>query len=214
MLLAAAPAADTGDVMAGKKLTEPKDSGQINVAILISERATVIDFAGPWEVFQDGGFTPFIVAKTLDPVTATSGMKIVPNYTFETAPHAHVVVVGAQKGSPEGLAWLRDVSPKADVAMSVCTGAFQMGRAGLLDGLYATTHHLFYDKFAAEFPKVKVIRGKRFVENEQISSAGGLTSGMDLALRVFERYYGAAQTQQLAYYLEYQRTQRPRLQQA
>jgi transcriptional regulator GlxA family with amidase domain len=215
LLLAAAPPAGAAVTSnSGKPLTAPKTSDQINVAILVSERATVIDFAGPWEVFQDGGFTPFLVAKTLDPIAATAGLKIVPNYTFETAPHAHVVVVGAQKGTPEGVAWLRDVSPKADVAMSVCTGAFQMGRTGLLDGLYATTHHLFYDKFAAEFPKVKLVRGKRFVENAQISSAGGLTSGMDLALRVFERYYGAAQTQQLAYYLEYKRTQRPELKQA
>lgn len=215
LLLAAAPSSGTVELHnSGKPLIAPKDSSRINVAILVSERATVIDFAGPWEVFQDGGFTPFLVAKTLDPVTATAGLKIVPNYTFETAPHAHVVVVGAQKGTPEGVAWLREVSPKADVAMSVCTGAFQMGRTGLLDGQYATTHHLFYDKFAAEFPKVKLVRGKRFVENEQISSAGGLTSGMDLALRVFERYYGTAQTQQLAYYLEYKRTQRPDLKEA
>ena len=215
LLLAAAPLAGSSDIPnGGKPLTAPKSSDQINVAILISDRATVIDFAGPWEVFQDGGFTPFTVAKSLDPVIATAGLQIVPNYTFETAPHAHVVVVGAQKGSPEGVAWLREVSPKADVAMSVCTGAFQMGRTGLLDGLYATTHHLFYDKFAAEFPKVKLVRGKRFVENAQISSAGGLTSGMDLALRVYERYYGPEHTKNLAYYLEYKRTQRPDLKQA
>ncbi len=125
-----------------------------------------------------------------------------------------MIVVGAQNGTPEGVAWLREFSPKADVAMSVCTGAFQMAKTGLLDGEYATTHHLFYDKFAAQFPNVKLVRGKRFVENAQISRAGGLTSGMDLALRIFERYYGSDQAQQLAYYLEYKRSQRPRLKEA
>src|SRR6185503_7026493 len=101
LLLAAAPPTGVSDIPnRGKPLTAPDDASKINVAILISDRATVIDFAGPWEVFQDGGFTPFTVAKSLDPVTATAGLQIVPNYTFETAPHAHVVVVGAQKGSP------------------------------------------------------------------------------------------------------------------
>jgi transcriptional regulator GlxA family with amidase domain len=192
----------------GKALTKPS-SGNVKVAIMISPMATVIDFAGPWETFQDAGYDTYVVSKSLDIVEATNGLKIKPDYTFADAPHPNVVVVGAQKAPPEALPWLREVASKTDVLMSVCTGAFVVARTGLLDGQNATTHHLFYDKFAAEFPKVNLIRGPRFVENHDISCAGGLTSGIDLALRVIERYDGAKAANDVAFYMEHNRTPRP-----
>jgi transcriptional regulator GlxA family with amidase domain len=198
----------------GRPLRVP--GGPINVAFVIGPMATVIDFTGPWEVFQDGldNSTLYTVAATSDPVEATAGLMVLPHYTFKTAPQPHVIVVGAQRNLPESIAWVREASAKTDVTMSVCTGAFLVARAGLFDGQYATTHHEFYDKFAALFPKVKLVRGQRFVENPGTSAAGGLTSGMDLALRVVERYYGADHAQQTAYYMEYKRNQRPTLTQA
>jgi transcriptional regulator GlxA family with amidase domain len=87
--------------------------------------------------------------------------------------------------------------------MSVCTGAFQLARAGLLDGQRATTHHDFYDRFADEFPQVHLERGLRFVENRRIATAGGLTSGIDLALHTVERYFGRDVAQWTADYMEY-----------
>jgi transcriptional regulator GlxA family with amidase domain len=90
--------------------------------------------------------------------------------------------------------------------MSVCTGAFQLGRAGLLAGREATTHHDFYDRFQKDFPDVKLRRGLRFVEGPVISTAGGLTSGVDLALRVVERYFGRDVAKATAAYMEYQST--------
>jgi transcriptional regulator GlxA family with amidase domain len=177
----------------------------------------MIDFGGPWEVFQDVMFGTganhrmpfqlFTVSDTLDPVTCSAGMKIVPDYTFETVPQPKVVVVPAQRGSKGLHEWLRKVSKTTDVTMSVCTGAFQLGRAGLLAGLAATTHHDYVDGFEREFPDVKVKRGLRFVEGSpRISTAGGLTSGIDLALRVVERYYGRDIARQTAAYMEYQST--------
>jgi len=192
----------------GKQIKKPA-SGNVQIAVLISDMATVIDFAGPWETFQDAGYDTHIVSKSLDVVTATNGLKIVPEYTFDTAPQPNVVVVGAQKAPPEALTWLRKVAPGADVVMSVCTGAFIVARTGLLDGQYATTHHEFYDRFASEFPKIHLVRGPRFVENNQVSCAGGLTSGFDLALRVIERYDGKQAADQVAVYMEHVRTARP-----
>lgn len=198
------------------KLTPP-ESGTVRVAVAITAGATMIDFAGPWEVFQDVMFGTgvnhrmpfhlFTVSDTLDPVTSSGGMRIVPNYTFDTAPQPHIVVVPAQRGSTGLHEWLRKVSKTTDVTMSVCTGAFQLGRAGLLAGLSATTHHDFLDGFEKEFPDVKVKRGLRFVEGSaRISTAGGLSSGIDLALRVVERYYGRDIAKQTAAYMEYQGT--------
>ena len=198
------------------KLTPPA-KGKIPVAFAISEGATVIDFAGPWEVFQDVHITErgtnhdeqmpfqlFTVAEKIETITGSGGLKLVPDYTFESAPQPKVVVVPAQRGSQALHAWLRKVVASTDVLMSVCTGAFQLGRAGLLNGKSATTHHDFFDQFAQAFPNVTLKRGLRFVEEERISTAGGLSSGIDLALRVVERYYGREVAQATAVYMEYQ----------
>ncbi len=88
--------------------------------------------------------------------------------------------------------------------MSVCTGAFQLAEAGLLSGKSATTHHDFTDRLAKRFPDIEVERGLRFVEHEKISTAGGLTSGIDLALRTVERYFGREIAEKTATYMEYQ----------
>lgn len=205
--------------MAGNKLTPPA-KGRIPVAFLITAHATVIDFAGPWEVFQDVHvpvrgqtmdeqmpFQLYTVSEKIEPVTASAGMKLIPDYTFENAPPPKVVVIGAQAGtSPAMYEWLRKTSQTADVVMSVCTGAFVLARAGMLKGKTATTHHDFVERLEQEFPDITVKRGLRFVEGEKISTAGGLTSGIDLALRVVERYFGRAVAQATAVYMEYQST--------
>ena len=201
------------EVSYDNKLTPPAD-GPITVAFAISRGATMIDFAGPWEVFQDvmiqsdgrhrQPFSLYTVSEKTDPIQSSGGMKIVPDHTFETAPTPKIVVIPAQAGSSALHAWLRKIVDSTDVTMSVCTGAFQLGRAGLLAGKEATTHHDFFDQFAKAFPDVKLKRGLRFVEGSKISTAGGLTSGIDLALRVVERYFGRQIAEQTAFYMEYQ----------
>src|ERR1041384_6514309 len=172
-------------VSASSKLTPPA-KGKIPVAVAISEGVTVIDFAGPWEVFQDVHvkdrgkdmdeqmpFELFTVSEKTGAITGSGGLKLVPDYTFDTAPQPKVVVVPAQRGSQALHEWLRKMSSSTDLIMSVCTGAFQLGKAGLLSGKSATTHHDFLDQFAKTFPDVAVKRGLRFVEEEKISTAGG-----------------------------------------
>ena len=191
---------------------KPPASGQIPVAFLISNGATIIDFCGPWEVFQDvsvrgqgAAFRLYTIAETLEPITASAGMRIAPNFTYENAPAPKVVVIPAQSTRSEAtLSWLKKVSETSDVVMSVCTGAFLLAATGLLNGKKATTHHDFFDRFAQKYPQVELKRGLRFVENQKFSSAGGLTSGIDLALRVVERYFGREVAEQTAFYMEYQ----------
>jgi transcriptional regulator GlxA family with amidase domain len=198
----------------GERLVPPAGE-PIPVAFALSPGATMIDFAGPWEVFQDvviedstfgrrPAFSLFTIAETTEVITASAGMKIVPDHSYQTAPSPKVVVIPAQSGSPALHAWLRKTIESTDVMMSVCTGAFQLGKAGLLAGKEATTHHEFYDRFEKSFPDVKLKRGLRFVEGPKISTAGGLTSGIDLALRVVERYFGRERAEKTAFYMEYQ----------
>jgi transcriptional regulator GlxA family with amidase domain len=201
-----------GSSLAPKPLKAPA-SGRIPVAFLVSEGAVVIDFAGPWEVFQDAmptegqdhPFQLYTVAETTNPIRASGGMRIVPDYTFETAPAPKVLVIAAQNTrSDAAKAWIRKSTESTDVTMSVCTGAFLLASTGLLSGKVATTHHGEFDSLAMQFPDVEVRRGVRFVEEGNLATSGGLTSGIDLALHVVERYYGHEAAVRTADNMEYQ----------
>src|ERR1700756_3759216 len=192
-------------------LTPPRE-GSIPVAFPISEHAVVIDFCGPWEVFQDvevhgrkdPAFHLYTVAETKEPIIASGGMKIIPEHTFQTAPVPKVIVIPAQKANDAMLEWIRRSTKNTDVTMSVCTGAYVLAKTGLLSGKSATTFHMAYEDFAVEFPDIRLKRGARFVEDGNLASSGGLTSGMDLAFRVVERYFGRKVAEEVAFQLEYQ----------
>jgi transcriptional regulator GlxA family with amidase domain len=192
-------------------------SGEIRVAFLLSPGAEVVDLTGPWGVFEyvfagqnsQRPFKLYTVAASKEPVTVSGGLTVVPNHSFADAPAPDVIVVPAldlEKLAPSALDWLRVAQKNTAVTMSVCNGSLVLGQAGLLDGKTATAHHGGYTSLRAEFPKVNVIRGVRYVEDGKIATAGGLTSGVDLALRVVERYFGRDVAKQTARQLEYQGT--------
>ena len=206
IFIAAAPTETTNSL-------KPPEKDPIPVAFLISDGAVVIDFCGPWEVFQDVNipgredmpFRLYTVAETKKPIRTSGGMQIVPEYTIGDAPAPKVIVIPAQsEPSAAVLDWIRKSSQTTDVTMSVCTGAFVLAKTGMLDGKSATTYHGAFGRFAMKFPNVTLKRGARFVENGNLATAGGLSSGIDLALRVVERYYGRAVAQSTAYNMEYQ----------
>jgi putative intracellular protease/amidase/YHS domain-containing protein len=194
-------------------LLRPPEDGVIPVAFLLSENAVVIDFAGPWEVFENvhvagpvtHPFQLYTVAETTLPIRASGGMTIVPNYTLASAPAPKVVVIPAQSDPSDAvLAWVRETARTTDVTMSVCTGAFLLAKTGLLSGKAAATHHGAYAELAMAFPDILVKRGARFVESGNLASSGGLSSGIDLALHVVERYFGHDVALRTADNLEYQ----------
>jgi transcriptional regulator GlxA family with amidase domain len=158
-----------------------------------------IDFTGPWAIFGSvmppGGdmtspFHQYSVAETKTPIITESGLTVVPDYTFETAPQPKVIVIPAQNTSEAIVQWIRKSSEGTDLTMSICVGAFLLAKTGLLNGKSATTHHDAYKQFANEFPKVHVIRGVRFVEDGNLATSGGLAAGIDLAMHVVDRYFG------------------------
>jgi transcriptional regulator GlxA family with amidase domain len=186
----------------------------IPVAVVITDGANVIDFAGPWEVFQDTplpgtedpAFRLYTVGDSRRPVRLTGGLAVVPDYTFDDAPVPAVIIVGAQRGSARMIRWLQAAgrAPTTTALMSVCTGAFKLADAGLLDGRSATTHHDFFDAFARRYPKVRLERGARYVQSApHIFTSGGLTSGIDLALHIVTLYFGADSARATAGYMEY-----------
>jgi len=208
--------AETFDEAAGSAklnpLTPPANAS-IPVAFLISEGAVVIDFCGPWEVFERvnipdrkyDAFSLYTVAESAAPIHTSGGMQITPKYTIANAPPPKVIVIPAQSPASEATkAWIRNATKSTDVTMSVCTGAFVLASTGLLNGKSATTHHGAYVDLAMQYPDIHVERGARFVEVGNLATAGGLTSGMDLAFRVVERYFGLDRASQTASMLEYQ----------
>jgi YHS domain-containing protein/putative intracellular protease/amidase len=191
--------------------------GRIPVAFVLTKGAVMIDFAGPWEVFQDTyvpsranmddqmPFELYTVSDSREPIRVSGGMQVVPDFTFDDAPPPKVIVIPAQGGeTPRMLEWIRKSAPQTDVVMSVCTGAFVLADTGLLAGKSATTHHSSFRRFAMKFPDVRIRRGARYVEEGNLATAGGLSSGIDLALRVVERYFGRKAATDTAYQMEYQ----------
>ncbi|MRW87011.1 hypothetical protein GJ698_23360 [Pseudoduganella sp. FT26W] len=196
------------------------NAATIKVAFVINEGANVMDIAGSWEVFQDTmldddketmPFELYTVAPSKTPLHTTGsgrpGMTITPDYGFSDAPAPDIVVVGAQSGGPELREWLKRQHADGKTVLSVCTGAFQLARAGLLNGKSATTHHWYLGNFAEEFPDVKLVREVRFVQADPHTyTAGGLSSGMDLSLHIVAELFGQQQAQRTANYMEYQGT--------
>ena len=198
-------------------------AGKIPVAVMLDDASTMMDFAGPWEVFQDvtagggNGYFLYTVAPEMRQYHTTgnmlmtggshvmNGLVFTPDYTFDTAPQPQVVIMGAQAdfSGKKKVAWLQKVAPKAEVILSVCTGNFIAGYAGLLDGLKATTHHRYYDSFEKEFPRVQLLRTQRVVDNGKFVSGGGITAGIDAALHVVRRHFDDKIVAETIKYMEY-----------
>ena len=211
-------AAPVGSVAAGitpaaeapeQKLELP-GSGVLKAAFVVSERFTLIDVAGPMQVFDQvqapgtAGIQTFTVAETKAPITV-NGITIIPQYTFDTAPEADIVVVGAQTSqTPKFYDYLRNNRKNGKLMLSVCTGAFKFAGAGLLDGLQATTHRDYIDQLARQYPNVSVVRNRPWVHSAaRIYTAGGETSGIELALHITELYWGHDVAVKTARYMEY-----------
>jgi transcriptional regulator GlxA family with amidase domain len=216
-----AAAASLALLIATPKFTEPPKQPLL-VAFIISENANLMDVAGAWEVFQDTmlpkkglsgsdmvmPFQLYTVAETRTPIHMGGGMLVTPDYTFDNAPAPSIVVIGAQSGKPRKMVdWLRARTRSSEVVMSVCTGAFKLALTGVLEGKKATTHHEFFDDFQKANPGVLLQRGQRYVQSDaKVFTAGGLTSGIDLALHVVELYFGREVAVQTAKYMEYEGT--------
>ncbi|MFL6721676.1 MAG: DJ-1/PfpI family protein [Sphingomonas sp.] len=146
-------------------------SGVMKVAFVVSEGATLIDVAGPMQVFDQvqtpgaTGFETFTVSESRKPIHAGT-LTIVPDHSFTDMPDADIVVVPAQSGNSEPyLKFLRDMAARGKLILSVCTGASKLAQAGLLDGLEATSHHDFVDGFQKTYPKVSWIRDRAYVHS-------------------------------------------------
>jgi transcriptional regulator GlxA family with amidase domain len=187
-----------------------------NVAILVFDEVEVLDFAGPFEVFAvtdelrgHDTFNTFTVATKPDTVRARNGLKLVPDHTLESCPAPHVLVIPGGFGTrallhePTLLEWINVKARKAGIVMSVCTGAFLLAKAGLLDGLRVTTHHECLDTLRELAPAATVDPAARFHDNGRILTAAGISAGIDCSLHVVRRLLGPEAATATARYMEY-----------
>lgn len=185
-----------------------------NLAILIFDGVQIIDYTGPFEtfghVYRESGaaFNIYTVSEKSGAITTSMGMSVNPKYNFENAPEPDVLVVpgGSVKGQTENpgvIKWLQEKSKRAEIVMSVCNGAYILAKAGLLDGLEATTTSGLIAGLRQAAPKTKVVDDKRFVDNGKIITTAGLSSGIDGSLHVIERLFGRGTAQMAALGMEY-----------
>ncbi|MBW8878485.1 MAG: DJ-1/PfpI family protein [Acidobacteria bacterium] len=184
------------------------EAGRPAAAILIFEGVQIIDYTGPYEVLGQAGFRVFTVAASAASITTSMGMKVTPAYALADAPPADVLVIpGGDTRSTLAdaavLAWVRERARPARHVLTVCNGAFILAKTGLLDGLTATTFYDLIPQLRETAPKVHVVADRRFVDNGQIITTAGLSSGIDGALHVVERMLGTGRAQQVALNMEY-----------
>jgi len=185
---------------------------------LVSRRRVVIvafadvqplDVAGPAEVFATAGdYDVMVAAPSAGPLPTASGYAIVPQATLgqlaaDRTPIDTLVIAGGE-GTRSAHAddtlvdWLRDAAPRARRVTSVCTGAFLLARAGLLDGRRCTTHWAWCDTLARAYPRLVVDPDPIFVRDGDVWTSAGVTAGMDLALALVADDHGPRHALEIA----------------
>ena len=176
---------------------------QRNVAIFIFDDVEVLDFAGPFEVFNVTGevidpapFNTYTVALTGEPIKARGKLSINPHYSIDNCPTPDIILLPGGDGrrrlmkDERVLNWIAEHVDNLEKLLSVCTGAFYIAQSGLLNGLSATTHHGAFPEFKEIFPDAMLIEDERYVENGKIITAGGISAGIDMSLYVVEQLLG------------------------
>ena len=189
----------------------------IPLGILLFDNVEVLDFAGPFEVFSlakhsQGGnaFAVTTLSETGKPVTACNGLVVLPTASFDTAPDFEVLIVpggyGArveQVNNPAVLDWLKVQAGKTKLIASVCTGAFLLAKAGLLEGRAATTHWAHTDELKQAYPELEVRPHVKFVDQGKIISSGGISAGINMSFYIVKKLVGRAEALATTRQMEY-----------
>jgi transcriptional regulator GlxA family with amidase domain len=191
----------------------------MNVGIYLFPEVEVLDFAGPYEVFttasrvqagRDGKrpFAVFTVGRQQHPVKARAGLSVLVDHALSAHPPIDVLfvpggVIIGEMASDELMAWLHATASKAQVCAAVCTGAFLLAKAGLLEGRQATTHWEDLAQLQENFPGLTAVAGRRWIDLGRIVTSGGISAGIDMSLHLVERLAGRKLARATARQMEY-----------
>jgi transcriptional regulator GlxA family with amidase domain len=179
------------------------------IVFLIFPDFQILDLAGPLEVFsqaerhESGNYVLRTVALEPGPVTASSGLSVNAEAARPFAGADTLIVVGgrgtdAVVAGPEYAAWIKAASSRVRRVASVCSGAFLLAEAGLLNGRRATTHWNSAADLAERYPEVIVEADPIFIREGAVATSAGVTSGIDLALALVEEDLGSATARSIA----------------
>lgn len=189
-----------------------------NVGILLFDEVEVLDFAGPLEVFsittlqgrQEKLFCVHTLSETGEMIRARNGLTVKPTYSIANAPELDILIVPGGYGAEEIeihnktlIDWIREQASKVKLLASVCTGAFLLAKAGLLDGKKVTTHWMDIDRLAREYPKIDIQRGPKYVDEGSIITAAGITAGIDMSFHIIKKIFGTEIARATAKRMEY-----------
>lgn len=188
----------------------------MNIGIYIYNQAEVLDFSGPFEVFStasrvcgnNGPFDVFLVGETGKMVIARAGYKVIPDYGFHDHPEIDVlIVVGGvhvdEMNNSRVIEWISRQAKKSAVVASVCTGAFLLAQAKVLQAQKVTTHWEDIADLRRMFPKLEVIEGIRWVDEGDLLTSGGISAGIDMSLHLVSKLYDTALAEKTAKQMEF-----------
>lgn len=191
------------------------------IGIYVFDDVEVLDFAGPFEVFSVASrvaarldvhasppFEVFTVSASGEPVTARGGLVVTPGHSFSDHPAIDVLIVpggvmDAVLARPEVVEWVTTRSRGAELTASVCTGAFLLGRAGLLGGKKVTTHWEDAADLRAALPETDVVEGVKWVDEGDVVTSAGISAGIDMCLHLVTRFLGEGMAVATARQMDY-----------
>ncbi|MEU6227569.1 GlxA family transcriptional regulator [Streptomyces sp. NPDC047042] len=182
------------------------------VLVVLFDGVQPLDLAGPVDVFTAAArftgseSTPPYVVRTAslggETVRAAGGLRLVPDLDLADVEDPELLLVpgGPGVGDVDSrlVAWLRERAPRVKRVVSVCTGAYLLAEAGLLDGRRATTHWASCDYLASRYPRIRIDPVPIFVRDGPISTSAGVTAGIDLAIALVEEDFGRAVAHEIA----------------
>lgn len=191
-----------------------------NLGIYIFDQVEVLDFAGPFEVFSTASRVfkkvqleaepPFRVFTIGSPrVTARGGLVVEPEFRLTSHPKIDVLlipggVVTAELEKKDVIDWIAVQAKSAELTASVCTGAFLIGKAGLLKGRRATTHWEDVEDLRTFLPDTEIVEGMRWIDEGNLISSAGISAGLDMSFHIVSRLAGMELATRTARQMDYE----------
>lgn len=185
---------------------EPVAEGQsFNAAFLIIDGVYNSELVAPFDIFQhtifhtEGGINVFTVSQTLDTVTTFEGLRILPDYDFESddLPEIDILIVPSAEHNMDSdlenetlINWVTEVGSKADYVMSLCDGAFVLAKAGLVENKESTTFPSDIPRYREMFPELTVHENVSFVHDANLLTSAGGAKSFDVAIYLVHHLYG------------------------
>jgi transcriptional regulator GlxA family with amidase domain len=196
-------------------------SAKKKVGMLLYPNVELLDFCGPYEVFstfrfdaskktlEPSPFDVYLIAESKGTIKTRAGLEVAAEYSIEDHPSFDILVVpggwGTRKeiNNEKIINWLKKVAGEVELVTAVCTGSMLLGKAGLLKGKHATTHWNSLPWMKEEFPDTIVEDAFHIVEDGNVITSAGISAGIDMALKVVQKYFGEEAARGTARYMEY-----------